>query len=82
MCAFGPIEVLCHLMLEIGIVILGIQFEVLVEERNVHTYRSSHVPCLLLLEVRGDEDLPAACQQRHVLGQNVRRTIALAYRSA
>ena len=70
-----------HLIVEVGIVIVDVQFELLPCHWDIERKRSSCVPCLFLLQLFiGDEGL-ATCQQRHVLGNGVRRTVALACRS-
>ena len=71
-----------RLISEVGIVILGVQFQRLTKHRDIESRAQSIVPSLLLLEVFADIEVSATCQEVVVLSQGKHRAIALACRQA
>ena len=71
-----------RLILEVGIVILSVQFQCLAKHRDVESGTHTIVPSLLLLEVFADIEVSATCQEVVVLSQGKYRAIALACRQA
>ena len=76
------VKVHYQLMLKVGVIILRVKLKILAKQRDVEPQGCSHVPCFFLLYIRIDKYVSATRQQRHILCQSMRRTIALANRCA